>query len=53
MTLPIFQFLLKDHMDAIITSENIFGSSSIDAVIFNFGSLIWMLLLSWRTFLVG
>ena len=33
------------HLDATVTSENIFRSSSIDATIFNFGPLIWMLLL--------
>ena len=33
------------HLDATITSGNIFRSSSIDAIIFNFGPLIWMLLL--------
>ena len=33
------------HLDATVTSENIFRSSSIDAIIFNCGPLIWMLLL--------
>ena len=33
------------HLDATIISENIFKSSSIDAIIFNCGPLIWMLLL--------
>ena len=33
------------HLDATITSENIFRSSSIDAIMFNFGPLVWMLLL--------
>ena len=35
----------RPHLDAVITSENIFRSSSIDAIIFNCGSFIWMLLL--------
>ena len=41
------------HLDVTITSENIFRSSSIDAIIFSCGLLIWMLLLFQRTFSVG
>ena len=33
------------HLDATITSDNIFKSSSIDAIIFHCVPLIWMLLL--------
>ena len=35
----------EPYLDATITSENIFRSSSIDAIIFKFGPLLWMLLL--------
>ena len=43
----------KSHLDATITSDNIFRISSIDAIFFICGLLIWMLLLFWRTFSVG
>ena len=33
------------RLDVTIISENIFRSSSIDAIIFNFGPLTWVLLL--------
>ena len=35
----------EPHLDAAVTPENIFRSFSIDAIIFNFGPLSWMLLL--------
>ena len=41
------------HLDATITSYNIFRTSSIDAIIFNCGPVIWMLLLFEITFSVG
>ena len=41
------------HLDVTITSQNILRSSSIDAIIFSCGLLIWMLLLFQRTFSVG
>ena len=40
------------HLDVTVTPENIFRSSTIDAIIFNFESLIWMLLLFYRIFSV-
>ena len=39
--IPCFSILASGpHLDATITSENIFRSSSIDAIIFNSGPLI-------------
>ena len=46
MTFPVFSVLASGpHVDAAITSENIFRSSSIDSIRFNCGPFIWMLLL--------
>ena len=33
------------HLNVPVTLDNIFRSSTIDAIIFNFESLMWMLLL--------
>ena len=46
-------FASGPHLDANVTSENIFRSSSIDGIIFSCGLFIWMLLLFCRTFSVG
>ena len=44
MTWPVFLiFTIGPHLDPNTTSENILKMSSIEAVIFNCGSLIWML----------
>ena len=41
------------HLDATNTSEIFLRKASIDAIMFNCGPCIWMLLLFWRTFSVG
>ena len=42
MTQSVFQSLLVDlHLDATIVSENVLQRSSIDAIIYNCGPLIW------------
>ena len=41
------------HLDATITSENIFQRSSVDGITLNCGPLMWRLLLFSSTFSVG
>ena len=53
MTACFSIFASRPHLDATITSENIFRSSSVGAIMFNCEPLIWMLLLFYRTFSIG
>ena len=53
MTYPLFQSLLVGDQDATITSENIFRSSSTDAIVFNCGPLTIDASLVLETFSVG
>ena len=53
MKKPVFQSLLVDDIWMLLLLQNVFGNSSIDAIIFNCGPLKWMLLLFQRTFSVG
>ena len=45
MTACFSVFASGPHLDPTTTSENILRRSSIEAIIFNCGPLIWMLLL--------
>ena len=53
MTACFSIFASGPHLDPTTISENILRRSSIDAIVFNRGPLIWMLLLFYRTLSVG